>query len=423
MAVKKSILINRMYVGEYLDTYIGHEFINTYRSDNGNHYIYVNAYGLINKAHKNSIDTVLLVRGINANVFEVLGYASGLELYLSNTAFDLRHESLSKAEKEREYEAQIQRIRDEKIKYGNLYLDQLFDGQPNTTYITYRTNDYHSIRKGKVLRITDERNCEDNDTIYIPGINFAKTSLHMYVDSDNKNDAFEAISSLLANSEYWEDSDTTEPVRWKGVEPNFECNILDVIRKREDELAFSNWLAFYLEEYRDIMISFASDVLGISALSEKYKVHREHENIDIYIDADSHLIVIENKIKSKINGVQGKRHDLTGEYVQSQLSKYYDYADKERRDRPLKCYIFLPDYNYCDEGLEKFVAHEEYTVIRYSTIYDFFLKYNTDHPGIPYMDDFVKALKRHTKTVYRDLFGEMNDMLVQKIQVLNNQKN
>ena len=419
MAEKNTILINRMYVGEYLDTYIGHEFINTYRSDNGNHYIYVNAYGLINKAHRKSIDTVLLVRGINANVFEVLGYASGLELYLSNTAFDLRHESLPKAEKEREYEAQIQRIRHEKIQYGNLYLDQLFEGQPNTTYITYRTKDYHAIRKGTVLRITDNFDLKDKDTIYISGINFAKTSLHMYVDSDNKNDAFNTISSLLSNSEYWEDSDTTEPVKWKGVEPNFEHNILDVIRKREDELVFSNWLAFYLEEYRDIMNSFARDVLGIPDFSVKYKVDREHKNIDIYIDADSHLIVIENKIKSKINGIQGQRHDLTGEYVQSQLSKYYDYANNERDNRTLKCYIFLPDYNYCDEGLEKFVAHEKYTIVRYSTIYDFFLKYNIGHPGIPYMDDFVKALKRHTKPIYRDLFGEMNDMLVRKIQMLN----
>ena len=59
-----------MYAGEYLDENIGHEIINTFKTDNGEHYIYVNPWGLINEEYSESKNIILepenylkLVRG------------------------------------------------------------------------------------------------------------------------------------------------------------------------------------------------------------------------------------------------------------------------------------------------------------------------------------------------------------------------
>ena len=76
----KEILINKMYVGRYLNDNIGHEVINLIKSDNGQNYIYVNPYGSMDKKHNNKIDTILLVRNSNIkDTFEILAQAYDLE--------------------------------------------------------------------------------------------------------------------------------------------------------------------------------------------------------------------------------------------------------------------------------------------------------------------------------------------------------
>ena len=42
---KDVIVINRMYVGDYLNSNLGHEVINMFTADDGKHYLYLNAYG------------------------------------------------------------------------------------------------------------------------------------------------------------------------------------------------------------------------------------------------------------------------------------------------------------------------------------------------------------------------------------------
>lgn len=67
--IKKEILINKMYVGEYLNNNIGHEVINLLRADgntdkfgDGQNYIYVQPYGTMEKEHneKNILKNTML---------------------------------------------------------------------------------------------------------------------------------------------------------------------------------------------------------------------------------------------------------------------------------------------------------------------------------------------------------------------------
>ena len=60
---KNVIVINRMYVGDYLNENLGHEVINMYTDDNVKHYLYLNATGNfsnVTKKFDNSINQIKL---------------------------------------------------------------------------------------------------------------------------------------------------------------------------------------------------------------------------------------------------------------------------------------------------------------------------------------------------------------------------
>ena len=112
--------------------------------------------------------------------------------------------------------------------------------------------------------------------------------------------------------------------------------LLDIIGKNDDELVYSNWLGYYLKNYPVIAEKFAYEILGLKLTGEKTEVKREYHNIDLWLEDKNNIVVIENKVKSGINGVDMDRHDLKSEKIQSQLSKYYDFAEKEAEEKAKK---------------------------------------------------------------------------------------
>ena len=108
--------------------------------------------------------------------------------------------------------------------------------------------------------------------------------------------------------------------------------------------------------------------------SSNYKIYREWEHIDILIEDESNVIIIENKIKSKING---ERNDINNNEIINQLVIYA----KKLKKTFLKnhhFFIFFPNYNKldlekCKEKLSKMGA--SYNLITYKKLHDFFVKY------------------------------------------------
>ena len=43
--IRDVIVANRMYVGDYLTSNLGHEVVNMFKADDGGSYLYLNAYG------------------------------------------------------------------------------------------------------------------------------------------------------------------------------------------------------------------------------------------------------------------------------------------------------------------------------------------------------------------------------------------
>ena len=408
-----TIIVERMYAGEYLEDNIGHEIINTFKTDHGENYIYISPWGVINSKYKNT-KYILLVRLVNQHCFEVLGYAGNLSLLLSE-------ESLKKNNQKEagtiDSELQSKIIEKNAIEYGGVKINELLSEQENTVFVTYKAETYRLVKKQHKLYIVDKPALKDDRHIFIPNIKLSKSSLHMYFDTHTKSDAYETLKGIVENSDNWETSNTSEIINL-NESSNKSQGILDIIGKTDDELAHSNWMAFYLRNDKKLMEAFTGMLLEKKNENiSDFKIFREYHNIDLWLENKNHIIVIENKIKSGINGVNQERHDIKSEGVSSQLSKYIEFAQEEatkaEQKKETHYIIFLPDYSYKDEDLTPFLHHDKYKIVRYSQLSSFFEFQNCN---LPYYDDFKKALRKHATEYKRDLYEVMKDRFTAEIR-------
>ena len=404
-----SVIVVRMYAGGYLDENIGHEIINTFKTDDGDHFIYVSPWGTVNKTYAHS-KNLLLVRGISADVWEVIGYATKLDLLLSNKAFEYgRHREIDVIDSD----SQLELIRSKKINYGGVPINEILSEQRNVVYASYQTHEYHSVKENKKLYLVSNPNKVDGDNyIYIPNVNFAKTSLHQYMDAISNKDAYNRLLELFNDSQWWDNDLCHKIDNLDAYSQSF--NILDVIRRDEDELTFSNWLAYYLANDNQFLEAFSKEVLGIDMIGSKTTVRREYKNIDIWLEDDKNIVVIENKIKSGINGVVEERHDFSKSEIKSQLSKYVGIAESEANGRVTKFSLLIPNYGVKDEELMMFKEYQRYLpIIRYSTLFEFLNKHTTN---LPYYEDYKKAVQKHASPYKKNLYQIMEERLIEKIK-------
>ena len=407
---EKTIIINRMYAGSYLENNLGHEIINTFKTDNGENYIYINAYGTIAKKYKDT-KYVLLVRLVDVHTFEVIGYAGKLELLLSDKA-------INNTQNEAHFiDSRLQKeiINNNKVNYGGVPVDKLFTEKTNTIFLTYRAKEYKSVKKNTKLFIVDKKELADKNHIYIPNFKFSQQSLKMYCKSDEKVEAYKAIDKLINRKSLWESKNTSHKINTKKLltkNPQF----IDIVKQSDNELLFSNWIAYYLNANNDLLKSFCRSVLGINVHPSKANVYREKHNIDILIEDDNNLIVIENKIRSGINGVDLDRHDIKRKRVKSQLTTYIKTIQKESKKKKKNAYYFilLPDYSYRDEDLDPYLIYRgiTYTVIRYSTLYKFFNRFKASEP---FYKEFKDAVYKHSSIIKNDLYEDMEDSFIKMI--------
>ena len=459
--IKKEILINKMYVGEYLNNNIGHEVINLLRADgntdkfgDGQNYIYVQPYGTMEKEHNEKIDTIILVRNTGIpETLEVLAQAWELE-------------QISKIENSsRKKEIEIINIQQKKyieehnVKYSNRSPLEIFsDNQTDikTAYVSFKAGKLRrpknplfisfkcSSNSSKLSSINGKDsnivylNCSDNQvdnsSDIIPKVDMAKASLKMYIRNGevkcNKNKtyknrkyvnqkfAFNQLKAMLENEELWEEVNTTQSADKIDIDYKNKYNFIDLIDKQYAEVTYSNLFKHILESNPELCSKFANEILKLN-LSQKFEIKREEAHIDLLIDDkdNNNIVVIENKIKSSINGL---KYDIYGEEVSNQLLAYYKYVNNEEKYRQRNCcfYIFAPDYNHIDTSKIKNLPNI-YKLIPYSQIYEFFNlpeicnKYSSQ---IPYYNEFLYALSKHIHNTDNSLEIEMHLRFAKKIK-------
>lgn len=428
------IVINRMYVGGYLESNLGHEIINLFQADNGQHYLYLNSSGSLAREHRD-IGYMLMVKYAGKDTFEVTGLAKGLEIAPgadSPRPRDIKQLDNAIACEQKDY---ILLQPGGEIKYGGVSLLDIFnDAEQQSVFITFRANEVF-VPKGE-MRIflkyqKDAQNSfdEKETEIAVRQHNLPKTSLKSYIypskDEFNLSDYKNILENLINNENLW-----TAERNWKintgGQIDEKEISLFEICQIQDDENRFSNALAYFMTrpEYRDLWVDFFKKH-GVT-LERDYKVEREASakiedteegkrlpnggRIDLLISDRNNLVVVENKIKSDINTVDSDFEEDT-----TQLNRYENYINwrisKEKTGREGHFLILCPEYN--QPILRE--SEKNYTIITYKDLY----KYLSGQPQVT--DDnnfkaFREAMFRHTHSTHNGyLYNEMLDKFKRRI--------
>lgn len=222
-----AIVLNRMYVGDYLSHNLGHEVINMFQADNGRNYIYLNSTGDFVKAHQGQVQYMLFVKYYGIGEVEVIGMATGLhDVYEADTKFIGKYGGINP---EIFKQQQIFYDAEGGITYGGVPIFNIFGtSEQQSVFITYKAekiyvpkNDsrlfirFHSSDSSKA-----SKHAPSDLVVELKGYQQAKASLKQYIyregtykgdltkeNIEQKQSDYTIIrSSLIDNMSLWEES-------------------------------------------------------------------------------------------------------------------------------------------------------------------------------------------------------------------------
>ena len=442
---KEVIVINRMYVGDYLNSNLGHEVINMFTADNGKHYLYLNAYGSFASQWQGKIGNMLLTKYHSKNCVEVIGKAVGL-----TDVYDYKKDG---SNRDSGVISNHQKDFIENISYGTVNLEKLFsDAERQSVYITFsagkvfRINSkgdkkifIHYLPQKSTCQKSDIKVFEDRIDVYLSNNKLALASLNQFVKKDNEDyDMLNNIIDVNQYDDFWVELNESDKVKLPENYIPRKDNIFDICQIQDNENCFSNALAYFMDEYRELFIKFFARYE--IELWENYKIKREVDakitdkeykdqlkaqlyktdteyiehkvdggRIDILLKDGKNLIVIENKIKSDINSVAGDTED-------GQLKRYVNYAQwfcKNNTNTQPYYFILTPDYNIPELSNE---MKEIYKVVRFSELVTCLEKDIESWKNDSNMSAFIETLTRHTKDNVNDyLYDEMLEKFYKRI--------
>lgn len=386
-----------MYAGSYLDDHLGGEAINLLHDDHNNNYIFVGKLGIIEPKYNDTVEGVILTRLVKAGVFEVLGIA------LTNKDSQLTYKVGPNKYIKKQDELDIS--------YNGVPYKKIFTDEFVGAGLSFKSTKLLLPKRELYISDSHHQEYKNSDVYSLTDKRFPTTSLHSYItDIDNK-DSFNVITKMINDDSLWEKDRINKVDEGKIIDKHF--SLLDIIHKEYDELSYSNFFSYIFKKYPDIFIGFSKDVLNID-IDTDYKISREYHNIDIYVEDKNNILVIENKIKSGINGIS-PRHDFSENgLIQSQLEKYYEYVEEYKGNKKAYYFLFVPNYNHID--LSIYQGSKHYKVIRYSEIYNYFSKQDINDI---YYKEFVNSLYKHTKDREID-YAE--DMAYRFLKIINKYK-
>ncbi len=392
--IKDVILLNNLFNGEYIKNKVGGEVINMYQSNNGNFYIYVNPYGNISQKWDNKIKYILFIRSVGNKTVKIIGKAKIQEQINCKAIFSKKNNGIT--EEQRAY------IDTNNITYGKTKLYHL--GSLSMFYITFKAESIHKSKKDIYLSLNDNVSNNENITILKNVEKINNQSQKLYITKNNEN--YQKLEDIINNKELWEESPViqVDTSKYNKIPESF----LSIIKKENDELVNSNLLAYFLENDDTFWSNFVENVLKIDIekiKQSKPKIFRETiGNIDLFIEVGGYAIVIENKIKSGINGIKDNGY--------SQLEKYVKKAESYFKGDKTKLYFYILRPNYNNENYEKYNTFDRYKEIKYSEIYEIIKNYKKDL----YFEEFKKVVEKHSKEYDNELFEVMTEGFIKQIK-------
>lgn len=421
------ILLNSMFVGNYgLDKgNLPHEVINFFRADNGQFYVYITPYGTISpNMDIEDLKAILFVHNVGNGLIEVVAKA---ELDESSTLFTqgievrLTDGSIKNKKKKEKYIADMAK---ENIQYGGITIQDIHskNNVDNEIHVTMKAKTICFPQNPLFLTSKEELEDMEQRIFYISPKKISNQSMKAYYDENSDTaTGYKKLLDIIENEQIWLSPDYVPNLREADI-TNDETsnNFFRIIGQQNNELIFSNMFYYLFSQYPGLLQKFASDILD-TELSENYIIDREKHHMDLRLVDERNYIIIENKIKSLINGTEKESGELKKEAdgkLASQLSKYYKIAEEEKGKRKIKAFLFMPDYSPID--ISKYSCGDKYKIIRYKQIYDFFTACmnNSDNPGAndPYLSEFIKALHKHTDNTDNEYRNELMNRLKNRIE-------
>lgn len=401
MDKERCILVIKMYNGDYLNegSNIGHEVINLFRADNGRHYIYCLPGGTIGVSKDGKVTDILLVQNVGNNTLKVLARINNI----SSDQHIAKHCKFSKEE-----------IKQNVINYA-LEQNVTYNQKPiSSIFVANKYNSEQDISSVNfTFEVESEQYREPLNDIYLTfktgqyALSNTKFRQTEYFTSANKED-FRTLCALIDDDTIWQNEDTAPFVNNRTPNPD-RYTFLTLCHKEYDELSYSNMLAYYLENNPAILQDFVNKILGLP-FKAPFSIKREYKHTDILIENADGAIILENKIKSGINGLS--------EDGRSQLDKYVEEISKQYGLENTYGFVLCPNYNIIKISNYKNAANQHLTaryytkskenVIPYIKLFDFFDIYK-ENVNDKYYEDFLKALKLHSSksdTTLRDIMLE-----------------
>ncbi len=388
------ILLNKVYSGNYLEENIGHEFINDYVDDEGMQYIYVTPWQRVQKSNDDE-NYIIQIRYAGKKRYEVLFYAKIENFSVDNDGSQLE--------------------------YGGFKLEQLLRGNDtNSGIYAHLKAEYIKKCNPNTYLCTDDFQLPNNPTKIKLNSTFNFGRQRRYIHKGDN--VYDSLLSFIKDNTKWRNHKNSKLQFRDFAEQGI--SILDVVGKQYEELAFSNWLAFYLNNSQLCKIFITeclfknTDIVNTEdeLLNGLMTPRREYLKTDLWIESKKAIIVIENKIDSRINGTR-----QTKDGILTQLDDYKSAIEKEdKEEKQPFCFIIKPNYNQLSIS-EK---NTDWIVIEYKTIHLFFDKISKHNSfkDLPYIHEFVKALEPLTKDRKIDYKDIIENRLMKKIAELRAEK-
>ena len=396
--LKKAIILNHMYTGDYLDKNIGHEIINLFADDSERNFIYLCKDG---KFNRNDIDiensvVIQVCRPKNSkHILEIISIATGLTLI---------------DESKYNSELGVSSVPPPPTYSGKIVYDIFrHNTMQQECCVTFEAEKIFTPNQPVYIR-HDGGKIEGNDCIAIINKNPSQQMREYILEDDSDDSDFKKLMKIIPVNQ------TNHHALWSLRNPktnklgarNVYITATDIYGIQGRELSYSNAFKYFIDEYPELLLEFCRERDSKLNLDKIIEVHREWNNIDILIDCNDCVIIIENKIFSGLNGVDGNK---------TQLNKYEEILGHETingEPNPFKnknqIFILLtPNHN-------KIEAKKPWITIEYSDVYNF-LKCKIE--SSPYKDDFhfvdfVKSLEDHSKDDYKK--SVMHKKFVKAIQ-------
>ena len=377
---------------------IVHETVNLFQADNGKHYLYIVPGGQI-PANKRKVDYVLLVRAFSKGIVQVVALAKDLTY-----RYD---EESNKTD----------------VKYGGKSLIDIFEGntENDNQYLTYEAGVLYQPRKTILIQSTvadeNQSNAAEANQSYGEDVELITVksrvrnqSMRLFLSDDDtgiKQTDYQEVLRIIQNKACWvlADYKKVNETPSHDVTPTF----MGLIGKADNEIAFSNLFSAFFKKYPEIFLAFLKKYGSkpcSKAFKTEFRMEREKNHIDMYVTDGIWSIIIENKIKSGINGVKSCKDD-NGRII-SQLSNYISgLKEKGVDEKNIECFLFQP--NYIKFDLTRFSQGEKYRRVSYLELYNLFLKFeeNIKDEDKEYFQLFLSAMKKHTKERDTDIEERM----------------